>query len=337
MRTTRPWIAPVPSTPALLTLLLGAGLSAYVALPESSRDAPRHAVRPAALVAIADDEGAQPPALLRAGEREPLPGRPEPDPLRNAPLNCTVIQRGNPTDSLWWFGGADAANYSESVRLVVRKSRVEPTPPLRWQVTRGATKVDFANGKDRIVTNEKSVELFSTAPSASAVEVLRDVTVRVTDALGVSCVHHLVVFAPDHLVFSGQFDFAAPEGFTSQISFRSEDQFSNTLPHLLELNQDFGDEVSDFPGENWVSPPESSGSVNPALWSEITERCGPSFSTPPVQAPQVPLTNVKVDHRSGVIRHGSNTTVVGDDNNPGVAVRGVKWQVYQDHARHELP
>ena len=36
------------------------------------------------------------------------------------PINCTVIQRGTETNELWWFQGADAANYSERVKLKAR-------------------------------------------------------------------------------------------------------------------------------------------------------------------------------------------------------------------------
>ena len=106
------------------------------------------------------------------------------------------------------------------------------------------------------------------------------------------------------------------------------------LDRIVEINQDWGPEVSDFAGENWTWPSERGLFVNPILWCEATERCGPQFSIPPVMQPNFPVGTVKVDHRNGVIRVGSMTTNAGSPN-PGQTVSTVRWQIYQDHARQE--
>ena len=96
------------------------------------------------------------------------------------------------------------------------------------------------------------------------------------------------------------------------------------------------DEVSDFPGEDWGWRPERSVFVSPDAWVDTIGRDSASlFTVPPVQMPQTPLGTTAVDHRDGAWKHGSTETFPGPNNNAGKTVRTLRWQIYQDHARHE--
>lgn len=322
------------------SIALGGGLAVWLVLatgaPARAGEEAQFGPLPAAQ-APSEAHAAAARSTRPTGEPSAPPGEPvrAPQELVSTFVNCSIVQRGTPTESLWWFGGADAVNYSEVVQLTAFDGRLDLVPPLTWTVLRGHAQVDFANGRDRIVTTGRRAQLFATAPSAASAEPRADVRIRVTDSGGLSCLFETLVYAPDHLVQTGLRDFIGPEGYFTETSFRTEDQFSNSLPDLVEMNQDFGPEESIFPGENWPWPAESGFLVNPFLWCETIERCGNAiFTIPPVQGPQVPLGTVLVDRRSGFLRHGSVQTQAAADN-PGIAVKNANWRIFQDHGRND--
>jgi hypothetical protein len=272
------------------------------------------------------------------------------------PVICNVTQTGSPTNELWFFDGADAANYSERVTL---NSVGTSTASFEWAVISGGDKIMFENGADRIVTvDDSTVDIISTAASTAASSVINDVIVTLSIDGSAACVFNTVVFAPDHLVHLGDDDFPVGGfGYESVINYRIEDQFRRVLPNPVEVNEDWGPTVSDFPRENWIgwnlnpsclrSDPtgencEGSFMANPAGWADHIKafanvgcrgRCTPPRLLPP--EPPIPAAGLPVDHRSGTWRVGSTTVNIGPNNNPGRIVRPTTWQRFQDHGRNQ--
>jgi hypothetical protein len=256
-----------------------------------------------------------------------------------------IGQSGNPTDTLWWFDGENAANYSERVTLTANGAS---TGTFAWTVTAGQGKINFENGADTFTaTDDNTVDIDSTAASASAAVVTNDITIELRIDGELVCTFDTVVFAPDHLVHTGDTDNpVGANGYQSLVGYRIEDQFNQVLPHNVEINEDWGATVSDFAGENWVAwnvpcagdPTgencEGAAMVPPGGWADNMTRSGAGF-TPPRLNPQTPLGNVRVDHRPGTWRCGSTTVAIGPANNPGEIVRNLTWQLYQDHGRNE--
>lgn len=300
---------------AVLAAVVGSATGASIAQDERRAPVPPGAPVP---VIPGDEPSLQAPA-----------GQPP-----HRPINCTVIQRGAQTDELWWFDGADALFYSERVTLKARSKWFSMKPPFVWTVVEGTDKVDFQNGLDEITTQGSKVDLISTGASAGAVEIRKDVKIRITDPNGLWCEFRTVVFTPDHVIDLGTLSFPRGEGFISECAYRTEDQFNRVLRNLLEVNNDWGAESSDFAGENWTWEAESGYFVGPCAWLSFVERGGPQFSIPPRMNPQFPRSMVKVDHRDGSFKHGSLSALPGA-NNPGTPVVFVRFQTYQDHADHE--
>jgi cysteine-rich repeat protein len=265
--------------------------------------------------------------------------------LSRCACGIPIAQSGDKTNELWWFDGANAANYSERVTLTATGVN---TGAFQWDVTAGADKIDFENGMDSFTANnDNTVDIISTAASAAAARVTNDITITLRIDNRLVCTFNTVVVAPDHLVHRGDTDNAVgANGYRSEVSYRIEDQFNRVLPNNVEINEDWGATVSDFRGENWVAwngacagdatgeNCEGSALVAPAGWFDNITRAGAGF-TPPRLNPQTPLGNVSVDHRPGTWRCGSTTVNIGPANNPGRVVRTLTWQIFQDHGRNQ--
>jgi hypothetical protein len=247
-------------------------------------------------------------------------------------VNCTVIQQGGATDDLWWFGGANAAFYSERVRLKAKSRTFAFRPPFVWTVIEGMDKVEFNNGTDQIATSGFRVALKATAASAGSSSLQHDIKIRVSNSAGLFCDFTTVVLTPDHVVALGALSFPNESGYYTDFLYRTEDQFNRVLPNLLELNNDWGAETSDFAGENWGWLPELGVYVGAFRWCFRIDRGSPLFSIPPTMNPQAPRSTLMVDHRDGSFRHGSVDVQPGGGNNGGLIIGSGRFQTYDDHA-----
>ncbi len=262
-----------------------------------------------------------------------------------------IVQAGAPTNDLWWFNGANAANYSERVTLTADGAA---TGNFAWETILGDTKINFENGADTFAAaNDNDVDILSTAASAAAATPQNDILVELQINGKVVQERPTMVLTPNRLVHLGDTDNNSGTGYQSLVSYRIEDQFNRVLPHNVEINEDWGATVSDFVGEDWVAwnaacagdPTgencEGAATVGPANWADNMTRPGPGTGctgnpcTPARQNPQTPLGAVKADHRPGTWKCGSTTVAVGPGNNPGKIVRTLTWQLYRDHGRNE--
>jgi hypothetical protein len=273
--------------------------------------------------------------------------------LTSTPCSISISQTGTPTDDLWFFDGADADNYSERVTLTAVGLT---TGRFQWDVTRGASKINFENGLDSFTSvDHNTVDIVSTGASAAATTITKDITVSLNVDGGPTCTFDTVVLAPDHLVHLGDDDFSHGRmGYESLINYRIEDQFNRVLPNPVEINEDWGSATSVFPGENWIGwnhpcrgdptgeDCEGSFMANPAGWADSIAaegnagcqgRCNPVRLAPP-DFP-LPPGNIMIDQRPGTWRVGSIRVNIGPGNNPGRVVGTFIWQRFQDHARHQ--
>ena len=248
---------------------------------------------------------------------------------------------------LWWFNGEDpGGGYNITATLTAQP---ETIGTFKWDVISGASKIDLNNGgadADSITAiDDNSITVKSTAPSASATNVTKDVTIQLTYNGTVVGSYDLAVFSPNSLNYLGTIDHdysALPPpyqilpGYWCEVFYEILDQFGDVLPHNVPWNEDFNKDgsisvsgVNDYPGgDDWGWGPESGWSVPPAAAIDNLARCDPPCSTPPAQ--NVAVGSVKVDHEIGAWYIGSTT--IGN----GVLVKdNCKWQMYQDHARHE--
>jgi hypothetical protein len=141
----------------------------------------------------------------------------------------------------------------------------------------------------------------------------------------------LAIYAPKSLTYVGIADVSdAGFGYISRIYYSVQDNLSHTLPYPVEMNESFtGAVVDDYAGTNWARGPAKGGMGSPSLFCDmIGGQVSPCTPTP--QSPQTPLGSIKIHHFPGDWYVGSVTP------GSGVLVKsGIKWQRYQDHARHE--
>jgi len=168
----------------------------------------------------------------------------------------------NPSGSrpLWYFNGANAANYPEQMTTSVIGIT---TGTFAWTVTAGTDKVDFGNNSDSqtITDNSGAVIVKSTGASTAEDDVnleLKHNGTKIAD-------HKVTVSAPQHNeLLSDQdsewgenpcdFEWQAPLflGFMSYHEMIVKDMFGQVIPAALELNETFsGTPVSDYDDEEW--------------------------------------------------------------------------------------
>ncbi len=229
------------------------------------------------------------------------------------------------TKKLWWFNGEDPANYDITITLQA-KGLNPPQGTYKWDVTQGTDKVDFENNSDTITkTDADLVTVKSTGKSSTE----DDVVIKFTYNGNWITNHALTVYAPDHLMHTGDTDTDWFSGYVSKIWYETHDRFHNTLTSNLDNNENFTSApVSDYTGETWGWGTAGGGTVDPSNWYDRIQRSNPNdYPTP--QNPQSPLGNTKIDHRLGDWYFGSATP------GQGVKVATTKWQIYRDHGRHE--
>jgi Glucodextranase, domain B len=228
---------------------------------------------------------------------------------------------------LWWFNMASPANYKVNVTLTAQGAS---TGSFHWEVVDGTDKVNFENNATSIdITDKNTVGLKSIGASASAANVTKDVTIRLTYNGTAMCDFTTVVFAPSRLVFLRNVDLAdATYGYESDLHYSIKDQFNRTLSSNVELNEHFTTgQIADFPGMNWRFPVNGGATVAPTDWFDKVQGEGATFMPTP-QNPQNPLGGTKVSHWDGEWSIGS--TGIG----AGLQVQTNTWQKYRDHARH---
>jgi hypothetical protein len=162
------------------------------------------------------------------------------------------------------------------------------------------------------------------------------------------CKQYLTVLAPASLNWLSNYDQPSGSSFKSEIHYQILDNQTHVLPHALPWNEDidgngvYSDSttvttaaIPDSTGENWGWGEESgwdgSWVVDPNNAFDTIQRGAPPGRTPSPQNPQSPLGSAKICHSPtgawyvGTTGHGGI----------GVKVKTLKWQVYQDHGRHE--
>ena len=253
---------------------------------------------------------------------------------------------------VWWFNGENpTGGYNIAATLAVSPLT---TGTFKWDVISGSDKVDLNNGgadADSITaTDDNTVTVKSTAPSAGAATVTKDVTVRLTYNGVAVCTYDLAVFSPDHLVHLGDIDQTNGTSFTSLICYEICDQFDDLLPYDVPWNEDIDGNgvasdaatveaaaISDWTvangrpeDENWGWGAEGSVVTPPGAATDGISRGAPPGRVPSPRNPQSPLGSDKIDHSpAGGWYVGSLTP------GEGVRVIDVVWQMYRDHARHE--
>ncbi len=278
------------------------------------------------------------PSSVPAGHYYLIVGDHGPDHTRK----LTVIEVKMDHD-LWWFNGENpGGGYHIETTLTADGVTTET---FKWDVTAGAAKVDLNNGggdSDSITaTNDNTVTIKSTAPSAGATNVTKDVTVRLTYNGFAVCDFDTVVFAPDHLTHIGNSHSAYANGYWSKISYEIRDQFDTVLPHDVSWNEDIDANgaysngatvnaaaTSDWAGEQWSWGDECGWVVSPNSATDNLRRAGALNPTP--QNPQTPLGSSKIDHSPQGSWYIGSTTI-----GEGVKVIDVVWQMYRDHGRHQ--
>jgi hypothetical protein len=218
--------------------------------------------------------------------------------------------------NLWWFDGEDAANYDEEAKLTAfGTTRGATRGTFRWDVVRGAGKIDFENNADTMTrVNANRVGIKSTDAS----DAMGDVKVRCRWSHGTdskTLFHSFTVRAPDEgVVVNGPHDAARGGGYVSQYVIEVRDQFGRRLPRDVEVNESWGRFVADLPGvSNWlIAPPNGAmtGPPNGPATAQFTETYGMPGGGGRVPAsvnPGAPGSGTRVMHATQFYRAGSTT------------------------------
>jgi hypothetical protein len=122
---------------------------------------------------------------------------------------------------------------------------------------------------------------------------------------------------------------SAQWGYESRISYSIQDQYNNTLPRRVDINEDWTTNVvADAAGMNWRRGNPGPATVNPANFTDLIQG-ETNDKNPQPQNPQNPLGNTAVYHWGQAWFVGSRT--IG----AGIRVQTDTIQKYRDHARHE--
>lgn len=253
---------------------------------------------------------------------------------------------------VWWFNGENPGG-GYHIQSTLTASGVT-SGTFRWQVTAGSGKIDLNNGggdsDDITATNDNTITIKSTAPSAGATSVTKDITIKLSvDGVG-GCNFGTVVFAPDHFRHIGNADEPYGGGYVSLIVYSIRDQFDRILPYEVPWNEDIDANgaqssagtvasaaTSDWTiangrpqNENWPWGQEDGWNVPPTqAYDGISRPVIPGI-LPTAQNPQSPRGSDKIDHSpKGAWYVGSKIIT------KGVKMIEVVWQTYRDHARHE--
>jgi hypothetical protein len=236
---------------------------------------------------------------------------------------------------IWWFNGENAANYDEEGKLTAWGGVPGATRgTFQWDVVRGTTIIDFQNGSDSMTrVNANRVGIKSTDRSTTR----GDVRVRCRWSLGGrsrTLYHSFTVWAPETaVVVAGPTDSPWGTGFQTSYTMEVRDQFGTAIPKRLEVNEDFGAWVSDFPGETWGTPPPNgafTGPPAPAVSQFIDEygaRYAPGTRIPDPVNPGAAGWTTPVKHAPQYYRAGS--TVVGR----GRLIKTHRMQFYRGRGR----
>ena len=255
---------------------------------------------------------------------------------------------------VWWFDDAvpdvSFGYYCESDLIASGVT----TGQFKWVIESGGDKVVFkSNGSTTLYTSINQATIKSIGRSTGATQVTNDIGIhmywkRASDPSYTSAGwHDMAVFAPHYLVNYQNEDIPAGNGYQSKIHYKTYDQFSRALPASFPINEDWASATSDFQGENWIARngesenQEGSAVVGFDWYDNMTraQQTGwnpPQYTVPPAQQPQNPLGNVAVEHWLGKWRVGSLVTYDGENNNRGIVVRNLSWQLYQDHGRNYI-
>lgn len=227
-------------------------------------------------------------------------------------------------NGIWWLGGgSDPANgYYNQGALTANKNCgagdiCNETP--YWTVTLNPQKISLS------CTVCNSNVATSLVPSQS----LGDITILIDIGGFQSPAFNYTVNAPYRMSSSSPYvlDQTYQDGYWSYIYYRTYDLFGNAMPSIA-LNEQFGAFVNDQ-ANNWAKPTAGGLSQYGGYdWWDNMYMYNCSSCSPPVQNPQNPLTNNRVDHAAQSWRIGSST--VGS----GVLVQNNTHQRYTDHGRH---
>ncbi len=266
---------------------------------------------------------ATPGVVTAEAETPPVPteATPEPETVREEETPTPAIiepARIVRDKNLWWFDGENAANYAEEAKLTAFGATQGATQgTFRWDVVRGAGKVDFENNADsmtRVSANRIGIK------STKASDTMGDVQVRCRWSHGSASrtlFHSFTVRAPDEaVVANGPHDVAWNGGYRSRYAIEVRDQFNRALPRSVEVNESWGAFVADMPGvSNWfIAPPNGAmtGPPNGPTAAQFFETYGmPSGGgrVPTAVNPGAPGSGTRVMHAPQFYRAGS--TVVG--------------------------
>lgn len=125
--------------------------------------------------------------------------------------------------------------------------------------------------------------------------------------------------------------FGASDYYSSEMFYKVVDQFGETLPKQVEVNEKFtSGDISDYKGENRPVPKVTNNPSDPGKIVDTIEVNNPENTLIPItKNPGTPLGTTKIDHWSQEFYIGSLTS------GKGVKVQTDTIQRYQDHARHE--
>jgi hypothetical protein len=239
------------------------------------------------------------------------------------------------SSSLWWFDGLTPPNYATEVTLSTYPGWPTGTV-FTWIITERSDKALFANGSDTYtVVDDITAPLVSIAASPPAASMTYDVSISLYINGQYIAWIVLGVLTPRSLQHKRDVDRANGGGYASYIVYRILNQFGDTLPYRVGVNEKFtSDPEPDEQFEDWRRGDAFGLEVNPEGWSDLItspatdDVTWPTPLNPGESSPGGLPGDDPVDHWNGEWRVGS--TSVGT----GVLVQRNTWQRYQDHARH---
>ena len=205
------------------------------------------------------------------------------------------------SDELWWFDGADAANYAEEITLTAIGLS---SGTFNWQVTQGSDKVSLINPNSNPVT-VRSI-------GASTTE--GDIHIKLTHNGNYVTAYNLTVYTPSSCSLESHYpdDLAwGLYGYKTVYEFTLKDQFGTPIPNL-EVNEVIGPFTNDYsPCWGWPDPwtrnawTANEGKFKDEYKVSVLEAIGhPSTTWPGESGWDTPVRHATQWYRGGSLRSG---------------------------------
>jgi hypothetical protein len=246
-------------------------------------------------------------------------------------------------DHIWFFNNVpDPEHYSSTTNLTAKNATThELEKNVAWTITVGQGKITLDG--DKIASTKNPSLMKSTAASAPAAQLTRDISVQVAvDGTEIGSILQ-VVLTPARWIFTANKDSKTIACFTL-ISYDMQDQFNTLMPFAVPINEKFTTGITplDDPSANWTRNKAAGGTL-PPKGPEDQMGFETGFSAALVPQPVMatdpaasqPIWHCEGEWRVGSANSGEGVQVTGNWGGNGDQRKTCKWHLFRGYGRHE--